>query len=88
MLHGLASLWREDQFAIGIDAEHLETTLDRWKDDVPQWKREGGDALDRHLADLRKRVEKIEDDLKRSNRAGDARAVKEKFERWVDEVRK
>jgi ABC-type transporter Mla subunit MlaD len=71
-----------------LDAEHLETTLDHWKDDVPQWKKEGGDALDRHLADLRRRVEKIEDDLKRSNRADDARAVKEKFEHWVDEVRK
>jgi ABC-type transporter Mla subunit MlaD len=71
-----------------LDADHLEASLDRWKDDVPQWKKEGGDTLDRHLADLRRRVEKIEDELKRSNRAADARAVKEKFEHWADEVRK
>lgn len=71
-----------------LDADHIEAALDRWKGDVPQWKSEGSDSLDRHLSDLRKRVEKIEDELKRSDRADDARRLKEKFERWVDEVRK
>jgi hypothetical protein len=77
-----------DEKLDSLDAEHFQGTLDRWKSDVPEWKREGGDALDRHLADLRKRVEKAENDLKQKNHAAEARDMKEKFERWVDEVRK
>jgi ABC-type transporter Mla subunit MlaD len=77
-----------DERLDAVDADHIEAALDRWKSEVPDWKREGGDALDRHLASIRARVEKIEGDLERSNRAAEARALKEKFERWLDEVRK
>lgn len=71
-----------------IDADHIESALERWKDDVPDWKKQGSDAVDEHLTAIRARVEKIENDLKRSNKAEEARALKEKFERWVDEVKK
>jgi hypothetical protein len=77
-----------DEKLDAIDAGHIQTALDRWKSEVPDWKREGGDAVDRHLAYIRSRVEKIEHDLERSNRAAEARELKEKFERWIDEVRK
>lgn len=70
------------------DAGSLEAALDRWKADVPSWKREGIDSVERHLADIRKRVEKVEHDLEHSNRADDAKELKQKFQRWVDEVRK
>ena len=44
----------------------------------------GQQAIDK----LKSRVAKIEDDLRRSNRAEEARKVKEKFEKWLDEVQR
>jgi ABC-type transporter Mla subunit MlaD len=70
-----------------LDADHIEASLTRWKAEVPDWKAEGREALDRHLADLRERVDKSAAELKRSNRAAEARELTEKFERWLQEVR-
>ena len=69
------------------DADHIEAVLDRWKSEVPDWKKQGSEAVEKNLASIRERVGKVEEELKRSHRAGEARALKEKFERWVDEVR-
>jgi ABC-type transporter Mla subunit MlaD len=77
-----------DEKLDALDTGHVQGALDRWKAEVPDWKREGGDAVDRHLASIRSHIEKIEHELERSNRAAEARELKEKFEKWVDEVRK
>src|SRR4051812_31538548 len=69
-----------------LDAKHLDAELASLKAKVPDWKAEGSDALDQRLGAIRSRVGKIEDDLRRSNRAEEARKVKEKFEKWLDEV--
>ena len=37
---------------------------------------------------MKSRVAKIEDDLRRSNKSEEARKVKEKFEKWLDEVQR
>lgn len=71
-----------------VDADHIDAALDRWKDEVPEWKKEGSDAVDKKVDAISKRVKQIEADLSRSNRAGEARALKEKFQRWLDEVRR
>ena len=71
-----------------IDAGHIEAALDRWKGEVPDWKKEGGDAVEKNVAAIRKRVGRIEEELQRSHRSADAQALKEKFERWLDEVKK
>jgi ABC-type transporter Mla subunit MlaD len=71
-----------------LDAKHLDDELASLKSKVPDWKAEGADALDQRLGALRSRVAKIEDDLRRSNRAEEARKVKEKFEKWLDEVQR
>ncbi len=55
---------------------------------VPQWKQEGAKAFDRHLDELKKQIEKTEDDLKRSNQAAEAKKLREKFDRWLAEVRR
>jgi len=47
-----------------FDADHIGAALDRWKKDVPDWKREGGDTLDRNLASIRAKVEKIEREVR------------------------
>jgi hypothetical protein len=71
-----------------LDAKHLDAELASLKAKVPDWKAEGSDALDQRLAAVKSRVAKIEDDLRRSNRAEEARKVKEKFEKWLDEVQR
>lgn len=71
-----------------LDADHLDATLAEWKSKVPDWKSEGTAAFDKHLNSVKERVSAIEEDLRRSNRADEARAVKEKFDRWLDEVRR
>jgi len=69
-----------------LDADHLDAQLADWKAKVPEWKRDG--AFDAQIDAMKRRVGKIEDDLTKSNRAADARAVKEKFEKWLEEVRR
>ncbi len=71
-----------------LDEKHLDDELAALKTKVPDWKAEGADALDDRLHALKVRVGKIEDDLRRSNRAREARKVKEKFEKWLDEVQR
>lgn len=71
-----------------LDAAHLDDTLAEWKTKVPDWKKEGSTAFDARIDALKGRVAKIEEDLRRSDRAADARAVKEKFDKWLEEVRR
>jgi len=71
-----------------LDAKHFDDELATLKSKVPDWKAEGSDALDHRLAEIKSRVAKIEDDLKRSNRAAEARKLKEKFDKWLDEVQR
>jgi preprotein translocase subunit YajC len=71
-----------------LDEKHLDEELAKLKAKVPDWKAEGAGALDHRLSEMKSRVAKIEDDLRRSNRAEDARKVKEKFEKWLDEVQR
>ena len=71
-----------------LDEKHLDAELAKLKDKVPDWKAEGADALDHRLGEMKSRVAKIEDDLRRSNKSEEARKVKEKFEKWLDEVQR
>jgi len=60
----------------------------QWSADVPKWKSEGSASFDKHLAEAKARVAKIEDDLRKSKRVDEANAVKEKFEHWLEEVKR
>jgi len=71
-----------------LDEKHLDSELASLKSKVPDWKAEGADALDHRLGEIKSRVGKIEDSLRRSNRAEEARKVKEKFDKWLDEVQR
>jgi ABC-type transporter Mla subunit MlaD len=55
---------------------------------VPDWKREGEDAFDKNISALEKKIEKTEEDLKRSDKVAEAKKVREKFERWLAEARR
>lgn len=71
-----------------LDEKHIDDELASLKSKVPEWKAEGANALDHHLGELKSRMTKIEDDLRRSNRAAEARKLKEKFDKWLDEVQR
>jgi preprotein translocase subunit YajC len=77
-----------DQEIDKLDETHIDGELVSLKQKVPEWKAEGADALDHHVDRIRARVEKIEDDLRRSNRAAEARRIKEKFDKWLDDVQR
>jgi preprotein translocase subunit YajC len=71
-----------------LDQKHIDDELAELKSKVPEWKAEGADTLDHHIDRLRKQAGKIEDDLRRSNHAGEAKKIKEKFDKWLDEVQR
>jgi preprotein translocase subunit YajC len=71
-----------------LDEKHIDDELAALKSKVPGWKAEGADALDHRLGEVKSRVARIEDDLRRSNRAAEARKLKEKFDKWLDEVQR
>lgn len=77
-----------DQEIDKLDEKHIDEELALLKSKVPEWKSEGANALDDHFDRLRTRVAKIEDDLRSSNRAAEARKIKEKFDKWLDEVQR
>ncbi|HXH37198.1 MAG TPA: MlaD family protein [Thermoanaerobaculia bacterium] len=71
-----------------LDEKHIDEELAELKAKVPDWKAEGADVLDHRLGALKARIARIEDDLRRSNRTEEARKLKEKFEKWLDEVQR
>jgi preprotein translocase subunit YajC len=72
-----------DKHLDSIDAE-LASAAAR----VPDWKREGKAAFDKHLDELKTKIDKTEEDLKRSDKMAEARKLREKFDRWLEEVRR
>ena len=69
-----------------LDAIDAELTSAAAK--VPDWKREGKGVFEKNVDALQKKVEKTEEDLKRSDKMAEAKKVREKFERWLAEVRR
>ena len=57
-----------------------------WTKNVPEWKKEGKEAFDRHVDDVQKKVAAAEEELRKSNRAAEARKLKERFEKWLNEI--
>src|SRR5437667_8760120 len=72
-----------DEKLDSIDAE-LASAMAK----APEWKREGKDVFDKNLDALEKKIEQTEKDLERSNQAAEARKLRERFEKWLAEVRR
>ena len=66
-----------------IDAELASATAK-----APEWKREGKAVFDKNLGELQKKIEKTSKDLENSDKAAEARKLREKFEKWLAEVRR
>ncbi len=63
-----------------------DSTFEEWSKRVPDWKKEGGAAFDRHVAEMKKKVAESEEELRKSNRVAEARKLKERFEKWLNDV--
>ncbi|HYM61591.1 MAG TPA: hypothetical protein VEZ11_11950 [Thermoanaerobaculia bacterium] len=78
---------KADEKIEAIDREGLDAQLDEWKRKVPAWKKEGSDVLDRRLDEIRGEIEKLERQLRDSKKTEEADRLKERFKRWLDEVK-
>ena len=69
---------------------HIDSWSDHdfgeWTKNVPEWKKQGSEAFDRHVADVEKKVAAAEEELKKSNRVAEAQKLKERFEKWAKEI--
>lgn len=77
-----------DEKLDALTADNLDRTLGEWKAKVPQWKKEGSASVDRRVAELEARVTALTHELEASQRADEARRVKERFDHWLSEIRK
>ena len=66
----------------------IDRDFDDWTAKLPEWKREGSDSLQRHVEDVKQRVAKAESDLRKNDHADEAKKLKEKLNRWLEEVKK
>lgn len=84
--HGGAVKPLLDKARAKADAFIDEGDFSNWTAKVPEWKKEGSDSLRKHLDEARRQVDKSVEELKKSNHADDAKKLKEKFEKWIDDV--
>jgi hypothetical protein len=58
-----------------------------WTKNVPEWKKEGQEAYDRHVDEVQQKVAATVEELKKSGRLAEAQKLKERFEKWLKEIR-
>lgn len=68
--------------------EWIDRDFDDWSAKLPEWKREGSASFDSHLDDVKARVTKAENDLRSHDHADEAKKLKEKFDRWLEQAKK
>lgn len=64
-----------------------EAVIEEWKQDLPKWKREGKEALERRVAELEAAVRKAEEQLRKRGREVEARELRKKYDRFLAELR-
>jgi len=79
---------KTDEQLDSLNADNFDEKLDEWKAKVPDWKKEGSASVDRRVAELEARVTAMTKELERSNRADEARRMKERFQTWLSDIRK
>jgi len=71
-----------------LTADNFDEKLAEWKAEFPQWKKDGSATVDRRVAELEARVGAMTRQLERANRAEEARRLKERFQTWLNDIRK
>lgn len=83
--HGGAVKPLLDKMRVKAD-ELIDRDFAQWTADAPTWKQQGSESLRAHVDEVRQRVAKAESDLRAADKAEEARKLKERFEKWLDEV--
>lgn len=83
--HGGAVKPLLDKVRVKAD-ELIDRDFAQWTADAPAWKREGSESLRRHVDQVRQRVAKAGADLRAADKADEARKLKERFAKWLDDV--
>lgn len=72
--------------------EKADRLIDRqfaeWSAKAPDWKKEGKASFERHVAEARRKVDDAVNDLEAKKNFDEARRLKERFARWVEETKK
>lgn len=68
------------------EAGEFDRELETWKKKLPEWEKEGGAALSRHVEEMKAKVAGVEAELRRKNREADADSLRRRFDRWLEEV--
>lgn len=79
---------KTDRWLETHSAADLDRQLADWKARMPEWKQRGQATLDRNLTDIRDRVKRTEDDLKKNGKFEEAAKLKQKFDAWWQDVSK
>jgi hypothetical protein len=60
--------------------------FDDWNSSVPRWKKEGKAAFEKHIEEVRAKVDRTAAELKKRGKEGEARKLEERFQSWLREV--
>jgi len=69
-------------------SETLDEELERLKEQIPEWKKQGEGFAREKLAEAEKRIAEIEEDLRKTNKKGEADKLRAKFEQWLSDAKK
>lgn len=69
------------------EAGEFDRELETWKKKLPEWEKEGGAAFSRNVEELKRRVARVEAELRAQNRKDDADSLRSRFDKWLKEVR-
>jgi len=77
-----------DEHLDALTADNFDDKLNEWKAEFPEWKKEGSASVDRRVAELEARVGAMTRQLESANRAEEARRLRERFQTWLNDIRK
>lgn len=81
-LRDSASTWISSE-----SRKQMDRQLDEWTARIPQWKAEGREALEKRVDAAKRKADEWERSLRDAGRAEDAQHVRERFSRWLREIR-
>ncbi|MGA7616010.1 MAG: MlaD family protein [Thermoanaerobaculia bacterium] len=72
-----------DQYESG----ELKKQMDEWRREYPEWKREGRAAAEKHLDEIRRKIDQVEAELRKEDRKAEAEKLRQQFQEWMQKLR-
>lgn len=77
---------KASEFARNHELDQFDNQLKDWTAKVPQWSKQGEDAMNRNLAAIRQKSNELEKRLRNEKRDAEADRLHEKIDAWLAEV--